>query len=151
MWECEAIFLTWWLTQYKQIEKKNDVSQKTDTVLTKHPVLPMTSIQFLFSVFGSDRSKELKSIYIEVLNFIFLRVISKLVQVVTYGVCNTLSSYSFFIYFHFQTLRRCGGGPVLFRGRDAVREGGGAPRPPGGQPRGPPDLLRPRRQGQAGE
>ena len=40
------------MTQYKQIEKKNDVSQKTDSVLTKQPML-LTLIQ-LFHCFPNS-------------------------------------------------------------------------------------------------
>ena len=52
---------------------------------------------------------------------------------------------------YFQTLRGSGGRAFLFRGRHQVREGRGPPCPQGGQSRGPPDLIRPRRQSQARE
>ena len=51
----------------------------------------------------------------------------------------------------FQTLRCGGGRAFLFRGRHQVREGRGPPCPQGRQSRGPPDLIRPRRQSQARE
>ena len=156
MWECETIFLRWWLTQYKQIEKKNDVSEKTDTVLTQQSVL--TSIQFFCQCFWLPQELHIKPsvwsfkvhhrIDIKLTSNSHRRIESRRIsQLCLYFVLFSTKR----IFLHLQTLRRGGGRAVLFRGRHPVREGRGSARFQGGQPRGPPDLLWPRRQGQAGK